>query len=489
MLRQRVAAAMVDPARIAVNYGWMNKILLTRREAIAAGAAAMLVSPRAAKAAAEPVVLTASVVPRTLPGNVGPSDLWLYNDTIAPVLRIRRNELFTATFRNRLTEHSAIHWHGVRVPHAMDGVPYITQPPVPPDESFTYKFAPPDPGTFFFHPHCNTVEALGRGLAGVLIVEDPRDQGLFDIEHVLVLKDWRSRHDGSFEDFLTDAGAARSGTFGNLRTVNGQVQPVLQVPPGARVRLRIVNIDPTRIPMLSLRGAARPLVIATDGNACEPFALNGWRLGPAQRADVAFIAPEKDGAEIVLEDVFSTRPRPLAKLLTAGQGLRSTKAVLRLPAAELPQPDLKNAIKLDVQLLAGSADPQLLAWAKEMGVSADEICLTQKAFWSINRQVWPGMGHEKLPPPLFELKSGRSYVMEMFNGTPHQHPMHMHGHTFRVLSSSNRDLPAHWADTVLVRPKERIRIAFVAGETGDWMFHCHIIEHQETGMMGYLRVA
>lgn len=130
----------------------MNKILLTRREAIATGAAAMLVSPQAVKAASEPVVLTASVVPRTLPGNVGPSDLWLYNDTIAPVLRIRRNELFTATFRNRLTEHSAIHWHGVRVPHAMDGVPYITQPPVRPGESFTYKFAPPDPGTFFSIP-------------------------------------------------------------------------------------------------------------------------------------------------------------------------------------------------------------------------------------------------------------------------------------------------------------------------------------------------
>ncbi|WP_290808494.1 multicopper oxidase family protein [Ferrovibrio sp.] len=463
--------------------------MLTRREVLAGGAAAMLVVPHAVKAAPEAVILTAGVIPHTLPGNVGPSDLWLYNQTVALVLRIRRHEKFTAVFRNQLTEHSAIHWHGVRVPHAMDGVPYITQPPVQPGDSFTYEFTPPDPGTFFFHPHCNTVEALGRGLAGVLIVEDPREQGLFDIEHVLVLKDWRSRHDGSFEDFLTDAGAARSGTFGNLRTVNGQALPVLQVPPGARVRLRIVNIDPTRIPMLSLRGAERPLVIATDGNACEPFALNGWRLGPAMRADVAFIAPEKAGAEIVLEDVFSTRPRSLVKLVTAGQGMRSTKAVLRLPAAELPLPDLKAATKLDVQLLAGSADPKLESWAKEMGVSLDEICLTQKVFWSINRQVWPGMAHDKLPPPLFELKSGRSYVAELFNGTPHQHPMHMHGHTFRVLSSSERDLPPHWADTVLVRPKERIRIAFVAGEPGDWMFHCHIIEHQETGMMGYLRVA
>jgi FtsP/CotA-like multicopper oxidase with cupredoxin domain len=453
------------------------------------GTAALLLAPRAAQAAAASRTLTAGVVPLTLPGNVGPSDLWLYNGTIAPVLRTRRHEMFTAAFRNQLGEHSAIHWHGVRVPNAMDGVPYVTQPPVKPGESFTYSFVPPDPGTFFFHPHCNTVEALGRGLAGVLIVEDPRERGLFDIEHVLVLKDWRSRHDGSFDDFLTDAGAARSGTFGDLRTVNGQVLPTLEVPPGARVRLRILNFDPTRIPMLSLRGADRPLVIATDGNASDPFPLNGWRLGPAMRADVAFIAPDKPGAEIVLEDVFSTRPRPLARLVAAGPALRSTKASLRLPAAELPQPDLKAATRLDVQLLAGSADPKLLAWAKENGVSPDEICLTQKAFWSINRQVWPGMGHERLPPPLFELKSGRSYVAELFNGTPHQHPMHLHGHTFRVLSSSERDLPAHWADTVLVRPKERIRIGFVAGEPGDWMFHCHIIEHQETGMMGYLRIS
>lgn len=471
-----------------MDYDGMTKSLLTRREALMTGAAALL-APRLVLAAPEAVTLTAGVVAKTLPGNVGPSTLWLYNEKIAPVLRIRRNEAFTAVFRNELAEHSAIHWHGVRVPHAMDGVPFITQDPVQPGESFTYQFAPPDPGTFFFHPHCNTVEALGRGLAGVLVVEDPRDQGLFDIEHVLVLKDWRSRHDGSFEDFLTDAGAARAGSFGDLRTVNGAVLPTLTVQPGARVRLRILNVDSTRIPMLSLRGAAKPVVIATDGNACDPFALNGWRLGPAMRADVAFIAPSKAGAEIIIEDVFGTKPRPLAKLVTAGQELRSTRASLRLPAAELPQPDLKTATRLDVQLLSGSADPKLEAWAKENGVSPDEICLTQKVFWSLNRQVWPGMAHDRLPPPLFELKSGRSYVAELFNGTPHQHPMHLHGHTFRVLGSSERDLPPHWADTVLVRPKERIRIAFVAGEPGDWMFHCHIIEHQETGMMAYLRVS
>ena len=98
------------------------------------------------------------------------------------------------------------------------------------------------------------------------------------------------------------------------------------------------------------------------------------------------------------------------------------------------------------------------------------------------------MGPGLKPDPLFTLKSGRSYVAEIFNGTPHIHPMHLHGHTFRVVGSTEEDVRPHWADMVLVRPNERVRIAFVGGRPGDWMFHCHIIEHQETGMMGYLKV-
>ena len=87
------------------------------------------------------------------------------------------------------------------------------------------------------------------------------------------------------------------------------------------------------------------------------------------------------------------------------------------------------------------------------------------------------------------LTRGRSYVFELSNVTPHMHPIHIHGHTFKFLRSNKRDLPVHHADTILLQPKERVEVAFVADNPGDWMFHCHIIEHQETGMMSYLRVA
>ena len=470
---------------------------LTRRRFLE-GAAALsafgpaVLAPRPAVAA--PVSLMAKERPLLLPGRSAPSALWTYAEDWPLVLRTPRGADFAAEFTNALDEHSTIHWHGVRVPFGMDGVPYITQAPVQPGETFRYGFAPPDPGTFFFHPHCNTAEALGRGLAGVLVVEDPRDEGSFDVDEVVALKDWRVKDDGSFENFVTDDGAAKAGSFGDLRTVNGVVAPTLAVPPNARVRLRVLNLDATRIVMLNLTdamGDAQAAVVATDGNACDPFPARGWRLGPAMRADIAFVAPPDEGAELLLQDVWPATNVTLARIVTQGPALRGARdiATLRLPPAELPEPDLETATRLELTLLAGHEDPALEAWARDMGVSLDSLCLSSRVFWSINRTAWPGASHENIPPPLFELQSGRSYVADIFNGTPHRHPMHLHGHTFKVIGSNKEPQPVHWADTVLVDPKERLRIAFVAGEPGDWMFHCHIIEHQETGMMGYLRVA
>ena len=122
----------------------------------------------------------------------------------------------------------------------------------------------------------------------------------------------------------------------------------------------------------------------------------------------------------------------------------------------------------------------------DLGLS---LCLAPGTFWAINRQSWPERGHEYPPAPLAELALGRSYVFELRNLTPHMHPIHLHGHTVKVLDSNKVDRPVHWADTVLLTPKERARIAFVADNPGRWMFHCHIIEHQDTGMMGYVTVA
>lgn len=118
----------------------------------------------------------------------------------------------------------------------------------------------------------------------------------------------------------------------------------------------------------------------------------------------------------------------------------------------------------------------------------DSLCSTTRTLWAIDGKPWPQNGHERLPPPLMTVARGTTVRLQLTNTTPHVHPMHVHGHTFKVLSSTKLKRPEHWADTVLVLPEERVEIAFVADNPGNWMIHCHIIEHQDTGMMGWFRV-
>ncbi|MBI1237858.1 MAG: multicopper oxidase domain-containing protein [Alphaproteobacteria bacterium] len=462
----------------------------TRRDVLGGLAALVAVGPFASSArAADPRTLIAAERPRVLMQGAKPTAVWSFDERWPLVLRTPRGEMFSARLENALAEeHTAIHWHGIRVPFAMDGVPYITQEPVLPGGAFDYAFVPPDPGTFFFHPHCNTVEQLGRGLAGVLIVEDPREAGLFDVDHVMLVKDWALEAGGGFGPFITDKGAATAGTFGTFRSVNAKPLETLTARPGSIVRLRIVNVDVTRVIVPAIEGADAQ-IIATDGHAMTPLPLGRWKLGPAMRLDIVFQMPQAEGAVVRLVDAWGLEPYPLARVTSEGASAHPAQALPTLPAADLPEPDLTSAIRLPLELTAGHVDPAFDKIANTLGLTLDDLCRATRTYWAINRTPWPGMGHRLKPPPLHELARGKSYLFEIVNATPHLHPMHLHGHVFKVVSSSKGDVPVHWADTVLARPKERLEIALVAGEPGDWMVHCHIIEHQETGMMGYVRVA
>jgi FtsP/CotA-like multicopper oxidase with cupredoxin domain len=406
-----------------------------------------------------------------------------------PLIRIRRGQRLRATLVNELSEHTSLHWHGMRIANDMDGVPYLTQPPVEPGEKFVYEFTAPDAGTFFFHPHCNTVEQLGRGLAGILLVTGDETQP-FDADQICVIKDWRVADDGSFLPFITDRGAGRAGTFGTLTTVNGIPAPqTLNVPANGDVRLRVFNLDNTRIVEVGIAGTDA-WMMAVDGNPIVPQPLRSWRMGPAQRIDLAFRAPVKAGDKVTLMNYFAAEPQPLAHITSTGRVLsRPPFEPLPLRGADIPRPDLERAETMKFNFSATSIASDLIMPDGSSLPYADIMCLSSKTFWAINKQSWPEQGNQRLPPPLAVLTRGKSYIFELVNRTPHMHPIHIHGHTFTVLDSNKRELPQHLADTVLLTPKERIRVAFVADNPGDWMFHCHIIEHQETGMMGIIRVS
>jgi FtsP/CotA-like multicopper oxidase with cupredoxin domain len=435
------------------------------------------------------IALDAAERPTALPCFSGQTlPLWTFSaDTPLPIVRLTLGDRLRARLANNLPregEHTSVHWHGIRLPNDQDGVPYLCQPPVQPGESFTYDFTPPDTGSYFFHTHCNTVEQLGRGLAGLLIVEGDETEP-YDGEVVVAARDWRVDEAG-FLPFMTDKGAGNAGSFGPLRSANGTVNPVTDVPAGADIRVRLYNLDPTRILEVGVEGGDAA-VIAVDGMAVTPFPLDTWRLGPAMRIDLVIRTPA-DGGSVSLIDYRVATPVPIATLRARGDRRRTAAFdPAPLTASAVPAPDLAHAERLPFEFSTTGAGAALAAMPD--GAGLDDLCLSDRTFWSINKTSWPADGHRALPAPLAMLRRGRSYVFELSNISKQFHPIHIHGHSFTVLSSNKAALPRHFADTVLLAPRERVEVAFVADNPGDWMFHCHLIEHQETGMMGYVRVA
>lgn len=401
-----------------------------------------------------------------------------YGDAeIPPVLRMRRGEAFALRLDNRLDEPTTIHWHGLRIDNKMDGVPFLTQPYVYGGDGFDYAFTPPDAGTFWYHPHCNTLEQMGRGLAGLIVVEDPADP-VFDAEIVLNLRDWRLGGDGQFIAQFKPRDAARAGTFGTVRTTNWRQSPQYDAPAGGLVRLRLAATDVTRILALQVEGA-EATVIALDGNpAATRFALDHLLIGPGQRLDLALRMPDMEGAVAALKDLRGTKPATLATFRATGASLkRDARDLPLLSQNPLPEPDLSAATEIPF-ILSASAEER----------PKDGICGSLGYnFWAINKVPWADDTGDPTAP-LAEMKAGRTYIFNVENPTPQVHPLHLHGLVFRPMNSNKQAIRPHFSDTYLILPDEKVQLALVADNPGDWVFHCHIIEHQKTGMTSYVRV-
>lgn len=478
----------------------------TRRKILGLGATMVALSavPYYARAVAPPPLVrrskrvsSGSPVTINLHAKIREADLfgksrlpvWTYHDDILPVVKVPKGGRLITQFRNDLPEHSSIHWHGIRLPNSMDGVPYVTQQPVEPGESHTYDFTLPDTGLFPFHSHCNTVEQLGRGLAGALIVTGDETEP-YDADLLCVIKDWRLDEERNFLDFSEVRGASRAGTFGRLRSVNYEMTPEMSAPSGGDVRLRLMSVDNSRVNQIGLEGADAA-VIATDGQAVSPFPFKTWRLGSAMRLDLCIRMPAP-GQVVKIFDYFAPEPVLLASIRATGPKLnRGDFDPAPLFAPDIAKPDLRNAITKRIEFSStAQPTPNLIELPNGETLNiADELCLSDATYWAINKETWPEDGHERLPAPILNLVKDRTYIFELVNATPHMHPIHIHGHTFLYLKSNKKSLPQHYTDTVLLKPKERIQVAFKADNPGDWMFHCHIIEHAETGMMSILRVA
>lgn len=404
-------------------------------------------------------------------------------DAPPSVLYGKQGEVMRLPVRNTLQDYTAMHWHGLRIPNGMDGVPYLTQMPIGPGEVFNYEFTPPDAGTYWYHPHCMTMEQMAHGLTGVMVIAESEDPG-FDSEQVINLRDFRLDDDDQFLPAYTQRGAARAGTFGNVQTANWLDTPVYDHAAGGLVRLRVVNSDTTRIYRLHLEGAdAR--IIAWDGHPVElpvalPNAQEPLLIGPGQRVDFAVAMPSDEGQMVDLVAKFPAQAhRPLAQLRSVGaSAARDLREVKPLPANPVVRPNLANA----------ELHEFVFGWTPEGGEPNNGFCGTLGYnFWSINRTPWPGDAATGVGP-LATLELGKSYVLRLRNESPNLHPIHLHGLVFIPLKSNLRKLPPLLTDTMLLLKDEVVEIALIADNPGDWAFHCHVIEHQKTGLTGFIRV-
>jgi FtsP/CotA-like multicopper oxidase with cupredoxin domain len=407
-----------------------------------------------------------------LPGTT--TEVWTYNGGVSgPELRVKRGTRVIVHFTNNLPEPTTIHWHGLRIPNDMDGVPGPSQPAVQPGQTFTYDFVVPDAGTFWYHPHVASAAQVGFGLYGSLVVTDPDEPPDLGDELTLVLSDMSLDEDGALQppDASGDLGTL-FGREGFVILVNGKQNPVVDVRSGRRQRWRLINAARSRYFQLGLAGH-RFTRFAGDGGFIEHSVEEDTVVvTPGERAEVILTPSAPGGTELPVrwipyyhgygttfgrpeETIFRVRitddeayvDTTLPQLSRSIEALDTSKApVTRLQLTRNDDADGKFALGIN-GVPAWQAEPLLAA----MGET----------------QVW-----------------------EVQNTIDFAHPFHLHGFFFQVLDV-NGVVPGvrEWKDTADVPVGATLRMAVKFDERpGMWMFHCHVLDHADAGMMGMLHL-
>jgi len=465
--------------------------MITRRHFLATAALAVVPLPKAASANATTVTLTPGPAAWPVLPDRPETKVWAYNNILpGPVLRLKQNDRLRAVLKNNLQQDTTIHWHGIRLPHAMDGVPGLTQQPVKPGESFTYDFVCQDAGTFWYHPHAGNPEQVGRGLYGLLIVDEP-DPPLVDRDVAWVLSDFRLDKDGQITpDFSSFFDLTHAGRLGNVALMNGKLAQPYAVQAGERIRLRLVNTANARIFDLRFSDHA-PWIVSLDGHPLDaPLQLGPQdrvTLGPGMRADLIVDLTGSPATRYpVFDRDFQGREHRLTDFAYADAPAKPAvpRDAPKLAANPVGRFDAAAAERLPLVLGGGMGVPY------ELKVDGGPVLDMRQAWdrhrmaWSLNGEAMRDHAGHHGHAPLFSLKRGRSYLIEASNETSWPHPVHLHGHVFRVLTQAGRP----WRDTVLLQPGERAQLALVADNPGQWMLHCHILEHQAAGMMATVSV-
>ena len=409
-----------------------------------------------------------------LPGK--PADVWAFRDgsvdgaegsVPGPMIEANQGDRVIVHFRNDLPDATTIHWHGVRVPNASDGTP-VAQVPIPSGGTYDYEFVAKDAGLFWYHPHVDGEVQVERGLyAPILVHGGPAIDVAAD--RVFVLDDVKLEASGALST-TTDNLDMMLGRQGNVVLVNGTSDGVVRAAAGTRERWRFVNAANGRYFNLSLGG--RPLtVIGWDGGLVSaPYETTTLLVAPGERYDVLVDLGGAPGDALELDTVYYDRGHDLPD-----------PGPIKLLAIELgaagPAPAALPISWGDVAPLPVNAStPEVPFVLTEEDTSAEPRFL-------INGQAYPDV------TPLTATR-GTLAIWRLDNQSEMDHPFHLHGMSFQPLDASGAPVtPLGWKDTINVPMKSVVRVAVQYDAPGTWMFHCHILEHADRGMMGELVVA
>ncbi|HEX7119095.1 MAG TPA: multicopper oxidase family protein [Longimicrobiales bacterium] len=459
--------------------------------------------------------LVAGLVRRTIAGRT--FVMYGFNGQIpGPLIRVPRGATIVVRFTNRLDLPTAVHWHGVRLDNRYDGVPGVTQDPVPPGGTFEYRVHFRDAGIYWYHPHHREDITQDLGLYGNMLVGSPDADAYGPVhrEEVLTLDDLLVADAGLVPYGREAATHALMGRFGNVLLVNGEPGDTMAVRRGEVVRFYLTNVSNTRVFNLSFGGAAIKLVGSDIGRYEREQWVESVVLAPAERAivDVRFDAPGVTVLENRVQGIdhlygnFFTEADTLVRIRVADgpaapvlgtpfETLRRNDDVvaeiasyrahfgrpvdhellLTLELDELPFP-IGPLIRLD------SAYFHPVEWTGTMPMM-NWAATARDARWILRE---PSTGRENMDVA-WRFRVGDVVKLRLTNDrrAAHamQHPIHIHGQRFLVLSVDGVPNPNRvWKDTILLPVGSTAELLLELSNPGRWMLHCHIAEHMEAGM-------
>lgn len=396
-----------------------------------------------------------------------------YNGTIpGPLIRANKGDQLIVKLKNSLADPTTIHWHGMRVPNGMDGVPGVTQEVVAPGGSFRYEYPLLDASAFWYHPHFQTLEQVGDGLYGAVLVSDPDEPPDLGRETVMAISDISLFEDGTPQHHPDTDETTVFGREGATLLVNGQTAQRMQVTSGERLRFRVLNMARSRYLALQLTGHSF-LRIGGDGGLNEfPVEEAITQLTPGERADLIVEPHGEPGTHVNLVTLPVERgagattaigPEVLIRLEFKDEPKLKPR---KLPALsrDIPLADTKDALEIQMELTVGTEDEHVV-----MGIN--------------------GVPFEEASP--LHAIVGEPQIWRVVNETGYSHPFHLHGFHFQVLDESGTaESPLRYKDTIDIPPQEtRLLVPIFEARPGKWMFHCHILDHAEAGMMGVLELS